>query len=50
LDVHRAKMQTLRTVLDDPRYQHPEIIDKMIAEGRLGKKAGKGFYEYEEGK
>ena len=50
LDVHRAKMQTLRTVLDDPRYQHPEIIDKMIAEGRLGKKAGKGFYDYEEGK
>jgi len=50
LDVHRAKMQTLRTVLDDPRYQHPEIIDKMIVEGRLGKKAGKGFYDYEEGK
>jgi 3-hydroxybutyryl-CoA dehydrogenase len=50
LDVHRAKMQTLRTMLDDPRYQHPEIIDKMIEEGRLGRKAGKGFYDYEEGK
>jgi 3-hydroxybutyryl-CoA dehydrogenase len=50
LDVHRAKMQTLRTVLDDPRYQHPELIDKMINEGRLGRKAGKGFYDYEEGK
>lgn len=50
LDVHRAKMQTLRTVLDDPRYQHPELIDKMIEEGRLGRKAGKGFYDYEEGK
>jgi 3-hydroxybutyryl-CoA dehydrogenase len=47
LDVHRAKMQTLRTVLDDPRYQHPDLIDKMIAEGRLGKKTGKGFYDYE---
>jgi 3-hydroxybutyryl-CoA dehydrogenase len=47
LDVHRAKMQTLRTVLDDPRYQHPDIIDKMIEEGRLGRKAGKGFYDYE---
>jgi 3-hydroxybutyryl-CoA dehydrogenase len=48
LDVHRAKMQTLRTVLDDPRYQHPELIDKMIEEGKLGRKAGKGFYDYEE--
>jgi 3-hydroxybutyryl-CoA dehydrogenase len=47
LDVHRAKMQTLRRVLDDPRYQHPGLIDKMIDEGRLGKKTGRGFYEYE---
>jgi 3-hydroxybutyryl-CoA dehydrogenase len=47
LDVHRAKMQTLRTVLDDPRYQHPGLIDKMIEEGRLGRKVGKGFYDYE---
>jgi len=50
LDVHRAKMQTLRTVLDDPRYQHPELIDKMIEKGDLGRKTGKGFYDYEEGK
>jgi len=46
LDIHRAKMQTLRTVLNDPRYQHPGLIDRMIEEGRLGKKAGKGFYDY----
>ena len=46
LDVHRAKMQTLRTVLNDPRYQHPPIVDKMIDEGRLGRKAGRGFYDY----
>ncbi len=50
LDIHRAKMQTLRTVLNDPRYQHPPIIDQMIEEGRIGKKAGKGFYDYQEGK
>lgn len=47
LDVHRAKMQTLRSVLNDPRYQHPKIVDQMIEEGRLGKKVGKGFYDYE---
>ena len=50
LDVHRAKMQTLAATLDDPRYKHPELIDRMIDEGRLGKKVGKGFYAYEEGK
>lgn len=48
LDIHRAKMQTLRTVLDDGRYRHPSLIDRMIEEGRLGKKVGKGFYTYED--
>ncbi len=47
LDVHRAKMQTLRQVLDDPRYQHPKIVDRLIEEGHLGKKVGRGFYTYE---
>ncbi|MEM5786187.1 MAG: 3-hydroxyacyl-CoA dehydrogenase family protein [Syntrophobacteraceae bacterium] len=50
LDVHRAKMQTLTRILDDPRYKHPELVDRMIDEGRLGKKVGKGFYSYDEGK
>ena len=50
LDIHRAKMQTLTRFLNDPRYQHPELLDRMIEEGRLGKKVGKGFYTYGEGK
>ena len=50
LDVHRAKMQTLTAILKDPRYKHPELIDRMIGEGRLGKKVGKGFYTYEDAK
>ena len=49
LDVHRAKMQTLRNVLNDQRYAHPPLIDSMIEEGKLGKKAGQGFYNYDEG-
>ncbi len=48
LDIHRAKMQTLRSKLDDPRYTHPKLIDEMIEAGHIGKKAGKGFYEYGE--
>ena len=46
LDIHRAKMQTLRKELDDPRYNHPPIVDKLIEDGNLGKKTGKGFYTY----
>lgn len=50
LDIHRAKMITLRTVLNDPRYQHPAIVDRMIEQGHIGKKAGRGFYDYQEGR
>jgi 3-hydroxybutyryl-CoA dehydrogenase len=46
LDIHRAKMQTLKRELDDPRYAHPKLIDKMIEAGNLGRKTGKGFYDY----
>jgi 3-hydroxybutyryl-CoA dehydrogenase len=46
LDVHRAKMQTLCSMLDDPRYKHPGLLDEMIDAGHLGVKSGKGFHEY----
>jgi 3-hydroxybutyryl-CoA dehydrogenase len=48
LDIHRAKMETLYNVLDDPRYKHPELLEKMIEAGSLGKKTGKGFYDYKD--
>lgn len=47
IDIHRAKMKTLRSKLDDPRYQHPPLIDEMIEKGDLGRKSGKGFYDYQ---
>ena len=47
IDIHRAKMETLREKLNDPRYQHPSLIDEMIEKGHLGRKSGKGFYDYQ---
>lgn len=48
LDIHRAKMETLYNTLGDPRYKHPELLEEMIEAGRLGKKTGKGFYDYKD--
>ncbi|MPC22142.1 putative 3-hydroxyacyl-CoA dehydrogenase [Portunus trituberculatus] len=30
---------------DMPEFQIPPLLERMVAEGRFGKKAGKGFYE-----
>ena len=46
IDIHRAKMQKLRKELVDPRYAHPTLIYEMIEAGVLGRKTGKGFYDY----
>ena len=32
--------------LKDPKFAPPKLLEQMVAEGRLGRKSGKGFYDY----
>jgi 3-hydroxybutyryl-CoA dehydrogenase len=46
LDIHRAVSLSLYEQLRDPRFAPPPLVDRMISAGELGRKVGKGFYEY----
>ena len=46
VDVVKFVSDALYEQLKDPRYITPTLVDKMVAAGWLGRKAGKGFYEY----
>ncbi|MCK5151602.1 MAG: 3-hydroxyacyl-CoA dehydrogenase [Candidatus Thorarchaeota archaeon] len=48
LDVSLETMSTLERELGEC-YKVPETLKKFVAEGRIGRKAGKGFYTYEDG-
>jgi 3-hydroxybutyryl-CoA dehydrogenase len=47
LDVRLAIAETLASELSGERFAPPEILRKMVAEGRTGKKSGEGFYRWE---
>jgi 3-hydroxybutyryl-CoA dehydrogenase len=45
LDVRLAIAEHLERELG-PAFRPPEILRRMVGEGRLGKKSGRGFYDY----
>jgi len=47
LDVRLAIAETLASALDDRRFEPPAILRRLVADGRVGKKSGEGFYRWE---
>lgn len=46
LDVRMAIGKDLAVALDNPAFEPPERMRRMVAAGELGQKAGRGFYEW----
>ncbi len=49
LDVRLGIAEHLAKTLDDRRFAPPALLKRLVAEGRLGKKSGRGFYDWPAG-
>lgn len=48
LDVRLEISRYLHRELGGDRFRPPELLEQMVEEGRLGKKSGRGFYEWDQ--
>jgi 3-hydroxybutyryl-CoA dehydrogenase len=49
LDVRLAIARYLSRTLNDARFAPPRILERLVAEGKLGRKTGEGFFAWPEG-
>ena len=47
LDVRLAIAEHLHATLGDDTYKAPALLRRMVADGKLGRKSGQGFYSWE---
>ena len=48
LDVRLGITEYLHEMLGSDAFRAPELLKSMVAEGKLGKKSGQGFYNWED--
>ena len=48
LDVHRNATAAAWEQTRDPHLVPPPLLERMVAAGRLGRKSGRGFYDYDD--
>jgi len=46
LDVELAVMEVLYNAFNDPKYRPAPLLREMVDAGMLGRKSGRGFYDY----
>ncbi|MHC4667921.1 MAG: 3-hydroxyacyl-CoA dehydrogenase family protein [Planctomycetota bacterium] len=47
-DVRLAIAEHLAETLQAAHFEPPALLRRMVEEGRLGRKSGRGFYEWEQ--
>ena len=48
MDIHQQVSTRLYEQLRDPRFFPPPMVDRMVSAGDLGRKTGRGFYDYDD--
>jgi len=46
LDVQLKMCETLHAKSGDPRFAAPRLLKEMVEQGKLGRKSGRGFFDY----